>query len=437
VQAAAEGVYQFRIPMPPNQIRPSSRERYTLVYALETSDGWVMVDAGMDSEQGLEALRRQIPEAGLDPRDFSLIVVTHGHNDHFGLAAKAREFTGAPVAIHRADATNPYVLTFDADAGPPEVDVLLEGGEELVPGSGLWTIWTPGHTPGHTCVHDRGRRLLFSGDHVLPVTTPNVSRYPTDSGNPLQDFIDAHRALAELDVRMVHPAHEHSFENLRARVDEIIEHHHERNEEILAAAADGPRSAAGIAARISWNVGTWDEMNADTRNMAIWETNAHLHYLVREGRLIEEQRGARAITEAFRAAFEGEPLAPIALVGCGRLGRPTLASEQLAQAGYEIAAAFDADPRQIGHTIRGLTVESVDGLEDALAASGIAAAIIAVPPRYAQGVADRLAAAGVRTIIDYTGTVEVTAERVRVVHVEAIRAFQSSAYALAPQAASP
>lgn len=435
MEPAAEGVYQFTIPMPPNQIRPSSRERYTLVHAIETSGGWVMVDTGMESEGGLEALRRQIPEAGLDPGDFSLIVVTHGHNDHFGLAGKAREFTGAPVAIHRADATNPYVLTFDAEAGPPEVDVLLEGGEELVPGSGLWTIWTPGHTPGHTCIHDRGRRLLFAGDHVLPVTTPNVSRYPTDSGNPLRDFIDAHRALADLDVAMVHPAHEYSFEDLRARVDEIIDHHHERNDEILAAAADGPRSAAGIAARIRWNVGTWAEMNADTRNMAIWETNAHLHYLVREGRLLEEARGPRAITEAFRAAFSGEPLGPIALVGCGRLGRPTLASEQLARAGYEINAAFDADPRQVGHTIRGLTVQPADGLEDALAASGIRSAIVAVPPRYAQGVADRLVAAGVRTIVDYTGTVEAAAGSARIVHVDAIRAFQSSAYALAPPAA--
>ena len=435
MEAAAEGVYQFRIPMPASQIRPSSRERYTLVYAIETSEGWVMVDAGMDSEAGLEALRRQIPEAGLDPRDFSLIVVTHGHNDHFGLAAKAREFTGAPVAIHRADATNPYVLTFDPGAGPPEVDVLLEGGEEVVPGSGLWTIWTPGHTPGHTCIHDRDRRLLFSGDHVLPVTTPNVSRYPGDTGNPLQDFIDAHRALADLDVEMVHPAHEYSFADLRKRVDEIIEHHHQRADEILEAASDGPRSAAGIAARIGWNVGTWEEMNADTRTMAIWETSAHLHYLVLEGWLIEEERGPQALARAFTAAFDAEPLHPIALVGCGRLGRSTLASEPLAEAGYEITAAFDADPRQIGHTIRGLTVGHVDALEDAVAASGIGAAIIAVPPRYAGGVADRLIAAGVRTIVDYTGTIEHAPSHVRVVHVDAIRAFQSSAYVQAPPAA--
>ena len=252
----AEGVFQFKVPMPVSRIRPSGRERFTLVYAIDTPDGWAMVDTGMDSEAGFQALKEQIPEAGLGPGDFKLIVMTHGHQDHFGLAEKARGLTGAPLAIHRADAANPYLMAFDPDAWPPEVDLLLEGGEELIHGSGLWTIWTPGHTPGHLCIHDRERRLLFSGDHVLPVTTPNVSRFPSDRGNPLQDFIDAQLSLAKLDVAMVHPAHEHSFSDLRARVDEILAHHHGRAEEILAAAADGPFSVEEIAARVTWNVGT-------------------------------------------------------------------------------------------------------------------------------------------------------------------------------------
>ena len=89
--------------MPASRIRPSGRERYTLVYAIETADGWVMVDTGMDSEAGFQALREQIPQAGLDHRDFTLIVMTHGHQDHFGLAERARGLTGAPIAIHRAD----------------------------------------------------------------------------------------------------------------------------------------------------------------------------------------------------------------------------------------------------------------------------------------------------------------------------------------------
>ena len=424
----AEGVFQFKVPMPASPIRPSGRERFTLVYAIETSDGWVMVDTGMDSEEGFQALQEQIPNAGISPRDFSLIVMTHGHLDHFGLAARAQHLTGSPIAIHRADATNPYVLTFDPQAPPPAADVLLEGGEELVAHSGLWTIWTPGHTPGHVCIHDRERKLLFSGDHVLPVTTPNVSRYPSDEGNPLRDFIDAHLALAKLDVTMVHPAHEHSFIGLQRRIDEIIAHHDRRAEEILAAAADGPRSEEEIAARIAWNVGTWDEMRPETRTMAVWETTAHLHFLVEDGRLFKEERGPSVLTRAFADALGTERKHRIALIGCGRLGRSTIAIPELAESGYEIVAAFDADPRQVGQTILGLTVEPVDRLEDVVHAADIATAIVAVPPQYARGVIDRLVAAGIDTIVNYTESdVRVPAD-VRVIHVDAIGAFQSSTY---------
>ena len=427
----ADGVFQFKVPMPASPIRPGGRERFTLVYAIETSDGWVMVDTGMDSEEGFQALQEQILEAGLAPRDFSLIVMTHGHIDHFGLAARAQLLTRARLAIHRADATNPYVLAFDPKTAPPVADVLLEGGEELVPHSGLWTIWTPGHTPGHVCIHDRERKLLFSGDHVLPVTTPNVSRYPSDAGNPLRDFIDAHLALAKLDVTMVHPAHEHSFVDLRGRIDEIIAHHDQRAEEILAAAAGGPRTVEEIAARIAWRVGTWDEMRPETRTMAAWETAAHLHFLVEDGRLFKEERGPRVLTQALANALGTDRKHRIAMVGCGRLGRATLAIPELAESGYEIVAAFDADPRQVGQTIGGLTVEPVERLEDVIHSADITTAIVAVPPQYARGVIDRLAASGIGTIVSYAASNAHAPEHAHVIHVDAIRAFQSSIYTTA------
>ena len=169
-------------------------------------------------------------------------------------------------------------------------------------------------------------------------------------------------------------------------------------------------------------------MHADTRTMAVWETAAHLHFLVVEGRLLHEEQGPAVLTRAYEQALGAGQRRRIALVGCGRLGRATLGVPQLAAAGFEIVAAFDADPRQLGQTIRGLTVESVDRLEDALRSSDIATAIVAVPPRYAQGVVDRLVAAGVSTIVSYSATEARAPAHIRVVHVDAIRAFQSSTY---------
>ncbi len=79
-------------------------------------------------------------------------------------------------------------------------------------------------------------------------------------------------------------------------------------------------------------------------------------------------------------------------------------------------------------TIQGLTVEPVDRLEDTLQSSDITTAVVAVPPQYAQGVVDRLADAGVSTILNYAA-IEVRAPpQVQLLRVDAIRAFQSSTY---------
>lgn len=424
-----EGVFQFQVPMPPNPERPERPQRYTLVYALQTSEGWMMIDTGTNSDPGFEALQRQVAEAGIPVRDFSLIVITHGHADHLGLADRTRALTGAPVALHRLDATNPYVLAFDPGVPMPTIDVKLEGGEELIPGSGLWTIWTPGHTPGHICVHDRQRRLLFSGDHLLPKTTPNVSLFPGVEGNPLQQFIDGHRALTSLDVRFVHPAHEHSFAGLAGRVDEIISHHERRAGEILGLLRDGPRTAWDITAAVAWNAGPWERLNRQARVAALWETSAHLHYLVERGQLTRRENGPHALLEEFRRALgASEDGLRIALVGTGRLGRATLANRDLAAAGYRIVCAFDADPRQVGERIGNLRVEPMERLGAEISASGIRAAIVSIPPRHIQNVVDRLIASNVQTIVNYTPTRPHVPSHVRVHDIDALQALQSTTY---------
>lgn len=324
----AEGVFQFKMPMPRNPQVPDGGLGYTLIYAVETSQGWVVIDAGMNTDEGFRAFQEGLSEAGIAPQDVTVIVITHGHPDHAGLANRLKELTGARLAMHRLDAGGPQqwqtiardpegfrqwmqrygvpvqeltegfffrpATDSQGQASPwrfptPAVDLLLEGGEEVVPGCGLWTIWTPGHSPGHLCVHDRNRRLLFSGDHVLPVITPHVSLFPGDEGNPLGRFLQVHRDLKELDVEMVHPAHEHSFPNLRHRVDEILDHHRNRMAEILAQVQDGPKTSWQITSGITWNVAPWEQLGPWMRRMALMETMAHLQHLVVEGGVTRQE----------------------------------------------------------------------------------------------------------------------------------------------------
>jgi len=120
---------------------------------------------------------------------------------------------------------------------------------------------------------------------VLPIITPHVSLYPGDAGNPLGRFLQVQHDLKELDVEMVHPAHEHSFPNLRQRVDEILEHHRRRLEEMVAALSDHPLSPWDLAPRVHWDVGPWEEMDAPTRVLAVRETLAHLQLLESRGQV--------------------------------------------------------------------------------------------------------------------------------------------------------
>ena len=112
-------------------------------------------------------------------------------------------------------------------------DVLFEDGKDIdLPGWSLRTIWTPGHSPGHVCFYSDDRKLLLSGDHVLPRITPNISAHTQQAADPLGDFLASLSKLQGLETDEVLPAHEYRFSDLAGRLDEMIAHHDDRLDEI-------------------------------------------------------------------------------------------------------------------------------------------------------------------------------------------------------------
>lgn len=80
----------------------------------------VLVDTGIpgSAPKILAAIR----EEGYEPRDLSLIIITHAHTDHFGSAAAVSEATGAPVLVHACEAG-----VLESGAGLPPVPVSFSG----------------------------------------------------------------------------------------------------------------------------------------------------------------------------------------------------------------------------------------------------------------------------------------------------------------------
>jgi glyoxylase-like metal-dependent hydrolase (beta-lactamase superfamily II) len=163
-------------------------------FALVDDDGSVtLVDCGLKRAPtrivaGLRAIGRH-------PGDVTRIVLTHAHTDHAGGAAEMAARTGAPVAVHEADAgyaeagrPPPFeqsllvgrLMTRIPGAGFPPVAVgeRLSDGQVLDVGGGLRIVATPGHTPGHVSLLHERTGTLITGDALFNVRQLRFSPRP-------------------------------------------------------------------------------------------------------------------------------------------------------------------------------------------------------------------------------------------------------------------
>jgi redox-sensing transcriptional repressor len=97
---------------------------------------------------------------------------------------------------------------------------------------------------------------------------------------------------------------------------------------------------------------------------------------------------------------------PVVIVGAGNLGRALANYGGFASRGFRIAAVLDADPAVVGTEIAaGQVVGSSDAIEEMVAERGVSIGVIATPAAAAQGVCDRLVAAGVTSILNFAPVV--------------------------------
>src|SRR5205814_8712138 len=126
---------------------------------------------------------------------------------------------------------------------------LVEDGQYLhLSGERYRVIWTPGHSDGHICLYRERDGVFLAADHILPRITPNVGLYSEyDRKNPLGDYLDSLRKVSTLPASIVLPGHGEPFKDLAGRVEEIIEHHEQREMQILTLLNGQPQHAYQLA----------------------------------------------------------------------------------------------------------------------------------------------------------------------------------------------
>ena len=310
------GIHWFQMPLPMEE----STLGHVNTYLIRGDNGYLLVDSGWNTEESFRNLEKQLHEIGADIREISRILVTHIHPDHYGGAGRIKRFSGSEILLHEIEKgfIEPRYVTMDELLGqtdhwlgingvpadtiaglrdatiglvqfiaPVFPDVTLHGGEIIATGTFTFkVIWTPGHSSGHICLYEPDKKILISGDHILPTITPNISRHPQSIGNPLGDYIDSLNDMKKLDVSLVLPGHEQPFSQFQSRVEEIIRHHEQRTGEIMKAVKGEPKTAYRIALEVIWGDGaSWQDLPGFHKRMAIFETLAHLELMVAKGQI--------------------------------------------------------------------------------------------------------------------------------------------------------
>ncbi|MGZ3580089.1 MAG: MBL fold metallo-hydrolase [Syntrophales bacterium] len=311
IEKIAESFYMITLPMP-------FRLKHVHVFA-HVYDGSVsLFDTGMNTPETFSTLEESLKSIGKGIRDVERIFITHFHTDHCGIAGRIQEISGAAIAMSKMDALRirrdqkkglnfDQVKKFYNEQGLREeiIDDLLEllssfrkatipfkvntnledHGSHRVGDRDFEVISVPGHTSGQVCFFFRREGILLSGDHILPEITPNLSPDPYNPGfRPLRSFLDSLGQVEDLPAVKVYPAHGDPFPNLKARVEEIREHHRERKSLVLESVKGGPKTTYQVSLDIfGRDLPEFDQF------LAVNETYAHLIELLEEG-LIKQKR---------------------------------------------------------------------------------------------------------------------------------------------------
>jgi len=312
-----QGIHQIKVPMP-----AESALDHVNIYLVEGTKGNLLIDTGMDTPEAFGALRDALKFGGFGFKDITLIMATHIHPDHYGMVDKLKQLSGANVALSEIEAgliDSRYMQTDDLlnqvkqlleSNGVPEgeliefaeasmaikqftgvvkPDIMLKDGEKItVATSEFKVIVTPGHSPGHICLYEPKRKLLFSGDHILPDIFPHVGLHPQSGENPLGDFFNSIEALGQLEVNFIFPGHGSVFSGFNLRLSELSYYHEQRQRAIMLIIGDDTKSAYQIATEIPWmpdgEAIKFDKLPTFGKRLAVMETLAHLKLLMTEGK---------------------------------------------------------------------------------------------------------------------------------------------------------
>ena len=224
----------------------------------------ILVDPGPEIASHAETLAK-----AADGR-LKWIVTTHTHQDHSPAARAVKAATGARIA----GMAPPTAGRQDTEFAP---DRLLAHGDTVsVKGVTLRAVHTPGHASNHLCYLLEGRRLMFTGDHVMQGSTVVIS--PPD-GN-MKTYLKSLESLLDYDLEYFAPGHGTLIPSPHDEVRRLVAHRLKRETKVVA--GFGVKNPATIRELVT---AVYDDVPPALHPVAERSLHAHLLKLVEDGRV--------------------------------------------------------------------------------------------------------------------------------------------------------
>ena len=241
------GIWRLRLPLPWPGVPHGN------VWAVAAGGGIVLFDTGIGGRGRMRQFDLALAQAGFGLEDVRLLVCTHSHIDHYGLAAPIVEGAGCELWMHpgwehvRLLADDPAAaleqrLEVARQSGVPAaaleryresrsedeetgIEAIVEPDRDLLPGVevetdlGVWQVHeTPGHAPSHVVLHQPERRLMISGDHLLGRTVLFFDH--GHSPDPVGEFLRSLEEVEPLAVDLCLSGHGRPFRDPEAKIAE-------------------------------------------------------------------------------------------------------------------------------------------------------------------------------------------------------------------------
>ena len=315
-RAGQAGIHTLRIPTPFMVGRVNC-------YLIE-DEPLTLVDTGPNSGKALDDLEHQLADRERSIEDLELVILTHQHIDHIGLAEIVASRSGAEVAAIGASAS--FLENFGEDAerddqfaaelmlshgvpedvvtalqsvsrsfrawgSRPKVTKPLRDGEMLrFAGRSLEVQHRPGHSPSDTLLWDADRHLLLAADHLIAHISSNalITR-PLDGSSErtqaLVTYIESMRRTRELPAEIVLPGHGEPITDHVALIDERFAQYRRRAEKIYELVVERPRTGYELAQAL------WGNVAVTQAFLTLSEVIGHLDLLVNARRVREVDNG--------------------------------------------------------------------------------------------------------------------------------------------------